>query len=449
MRWAFVCLMLVSALFLGQKGKSLGKSKKTKSGQNTTKTVKINKKNSKIGDRKKKSAQKSAELPADSLALKHAPALDSLALKAPKKDSIKKPEVQIEGTFLDRLESVANSEKAYYNLDGIDFIKEEFPDEFEEAEIRKQLGKKARKAAIKKEQLNGMDLYSVELNEKTRRSHSFSTYFFLINPTFNTTLFTVESLSKIDPEFCKQVIKAYIEEQIPKKAFKRMKIDQEVDFIDRTIKVEESWKWQSIRCLEQQKEAEISWSVYPDEAAAKAYCELHLANYKRLRGRSVLEEKEIDVTIDGQDCKAKRVIWKAGFVRRMFADKPYFTVYYMVTTLRNRPVHVIVNYASQKLDRKESPNFLINQLLKVKLTKEEEEANKAELDKIRQKELAEEEAKKKQQKGTEILVNAEHQPSVWQRIRLFFMKLFPEKEDNEKKPKEEAKTDKTPAKASN
>ena len=136
MRWSVVVLMLCSALFFAQKSKSGPKnSKKNKS----SKVVAVDKKNSKLSKNKKKNKLKVFAKTTDSAQIAPRPVLDSLAEKKAKKDSLQKPEVQIEGTFLDRMESVANSEKAYYNLDGIDFIKEEFPDEFEEAEIRKQL----------------------------------------------------------------------------------------------------------------------------------------------------------------------------------------------------------------------------------------------------------------------------------------------------------------------
>ncbi|TCN52470.1 hypothetical protein D0809_00035 [Flavobacterium circumlabens] len=251
--------------------------------------------------------------------------------------------------FAKRLKAVTNQTAVFYNVDGVDFSSQTFSNEFSEKGLKKIYRKYSIKESdlkVKDENLAYNNLYVTNTRKVAENMEQFNSYYFVEDKDKRVTVFSFGYYEKPDKEFEHIYINRILNNEIPDEVYEATIIDS-IDFAGRKIKLGNSCYWTNVNTVQCPYYGEMNWSVHKTLESAKNAINNQFTLTKSARGGKVIAEEEVDVVFEGNEAKAKRVIY--GFTGGKsllvgMSGGKTLTIYYVASKVRENYVSCCMSF---------------------------------------------------------------------------------------------------------
>ncbi|MEG1665467.1 hypothetical protein [Chryseobacterium sp.] len=254
-----------------------------------------------------------------------------------------------ENNVLERLSSLNNNGKIWYNIDGYSITSEKFNNSFDEKGLKKVFRKHQitdSNVKTKDDQIKFNNLFISKQQKIADNNFQTNNYYFVENPDKTVSIIWFIKNGKIDKETEEKMVNLIIENKIPEENFIPMKITS-INFAGRKIELGNSCYWTFLSTVQCPYLGEMNWSVHRNLESAKEAIENQLNITKSKKGGKVVSVEIVDIEFEEVQTKAKKVIYDFTGVASALAGMSggeNLTVYYIAENIRNKNVSCVMSF---------------------------------------------------------------------------------------------------------
>lgn len=251
--------------------------------------------------------------------------------------------------FTKRLKAINNQTIIFYNVDGVDFSSQTFSNEFSEKGLKKLYRKYSINDSdlkVKDENLTHNNIYITKSENITENINQISSYYFVENKDETVSVFWFGYYNKLNKEFERKYVNRILNNEIPKEVYEPMTIDS-IDFAGRKIKLGNNCNWTNINTVQCPYYGEMNWSVHKTIESAKNSIDNQFNVTKSQKGGKVISEEDVDVIFEGNETKAKKVIYDFTGAKSLLVGMSggkTLTIYYVASKVRENYVSCCMSF---------------------------------------------------------------------------------------------------------
>jgi hypothetical protein len=252
-------------------------------------------------------------------------------------------------SLFSRLQAISNNGTNFFNVDGIEITSQNINSEFSKKNILKNF----KRYSVKENDLNTTDSSIQNINYYISKSEEVApgtieraSYYFIENKSKGITAITFAYVNKIDKVFEREFVALIINDEIPKSLYASLEIDS-INFAGRKIALGKSCHWMGINNVQCPYYGQMNWSVHKTLEDASQTVTNQYNMIKAKRGGKIISEELIDVTFEGTDVKAKKVVYDFKGIKSLLAGMSggkTLTVYFAAAPVRKNFVSCVMSF---------------------------------------------------------------------------------------------------------
>jgi len=273
--------------------------------------------------------------------------------------------------IFERLTAIANGGTVYYNIDGYSITKETLNYPFSE----KGLKKVYRKYKIKKDDLKTKDtaianqhFYVTNNEELTDGVIQLNSFYFLENEKKRVDIIRFSSINRGDKPFENEMLNLIVNNNIPKSNFSPTSTDS-INFAGRLIKLGGVCGWMDVNSVQCPGYGQMNWSVYKDLESAKSNVNYQLEITRAKKGGKIISEEDVDITFEGVETKAKKVILDFKGIKSLLASMSggeTLTIYYVAVPVRDNYIGCVLSHWNNDQIEENGLPLLLGEVMQLK-----------------------------------------------------------------------------------
>lgn len=256
---------------------------------------------------------------------------------------------QDDAALFSRVRAISNSGTDFYNVDGIEITSQVLEGDFS----KKNIQKKFRRYSIKENDLNTSDstlgmpnFYVSKSEEAAPGATQYTSYYFVQDPNKKITAITFGSINKNNRDFERHFVKLVTSNGLPKDIYEPLKIDS-INFAGRKISLGSSCQWMGINNVQCPYYGQMNWSVHETLEDAANSVKNQYALIKAKRNGKIVAEDTVAVTFEGNETKAKKIIFDLKGVSSLLAGMSggkTLTVYFVAAPGKQNFVSCVMSF---------------------------------------------------------------------------------------------------------
>lgn len=174
------------------------------------------------------------------------------------------------------------------------------------------------------------------------------------------------SLSR-DNLFETEIIKAIIQEQIPKGIYNNWKVDS-IRFVNRYIQLGSACNWQNVGSIQCPYNGQMDWTVFSNQARAEEYLKQRIQQTSDKSMSDFISQDSLSVIFEGEEIKAQKNTLKIKAPKLLLGGSNELTIYYVLATIDKRYVACVLSHYSND-NNAVPPNLppLLSEVMSLKL----------------------------------------------------------------------------------
>ncbi|NER16079.1 hypothetical protein [Spongiivirga citrea] len=273
--------------------------------------------------------------------------------------------------IFERLTAIANGGTVYFNIDGYSITKETLNYPFTE----KGLKKIYRKYKVKKDDPKTKDVAIANQNFYVTNNDVLTdgivqknSFYFLENEKKRVDIIRFSNINKRDKSFEGKMLDLIINNKIPKSNFSPTSTDS-INFAGRQIKLGGVCRWMDVNSVQCPGHGQMNWSVYKDLESAKNAIQYQFEITKAKRGGKVISEEEVDIVFEGEEVKAKKVVYDFKGIKSLLASMSggeTLTIYYVAAPVRGNYVGCVLSHWNNDQIEENGLPLLLGEVMELK-----------------------------------------------------------------------------------
>jgi hypothetical protein len=274
-------------------------------------------------------------------------------------------------SLFSRLQAISNNGADFFNVDGIEITSQNINAEFSKKNVLKNF----KRYSIKETDLNIIDssiqdqnYYVLKSEEVAPGTIQRTSYYFIENKSKGITAITFAYVNKIDKVFESEFVALIINDEIPKSLYAPLTIDS-INFAGRKIALGNSCRWMGINDVQCPYYGQMNWSIHKtlDDASQTVTNQYNMIKAKR--GGKIISEELVDVTFEGTDVKAKKVVYDFKGIKSLLAGMSggkTLNVYFVAAPVRKNFVSCVMSFWNNDSINESGLPPLLESLMKLK-----------------------------------------------------------------------------------
>ncbi|CAL2093414.1 hypothetical protein [Tenacibaculum sp. 190524A02b] len=250
-----------------------------------------------------------------------------------------------------RLRVIKKEKSAFYNVDGIDFSKENFGKTFNKRNLRKAFARYNVKRKVSKTTDTTLNFknYKVTKKEKLRGGGTIIRNIYITENKENIIeIYAFNYLNKIKGKnFEYKMIKLIRANKVPKTCYNSLDLSK-VNFVGRELKLGVSCRWMGINNVQCPYYGQMNWSLHKTKESADIAVKNQFEMTKSKKGVKLISEEEQTIIFEEAPTKVKKVVFKLKGLNKLLASTlsggKSLTVYYVSAKVRENFVSCVLSH---------------------------------------------------------------------------------------------------------
>lgn len=270
-----------------------------------------------------------------------------------------------------RLRGISNAGIDFYNVDGIEIATQTQDGEFSKKNILKKFKKypvKENDLNLSDSSINSSNFYLTKTEEISSGLIQNTSFYFIDNSNKGIIAISFTAINKRDRDLERQFVKLLLTNSIPKSVYESLQIDS-VNFSGRNISLGGSCRWMGINNVQCPYYGQMNWSVHKTLEDASVSADNQYNVIKAKRQGKIISEETVDVIFEGNEVKAKKVIYDFKGVSSLLVGMSggkTLTIYFVVGPGRLNFVSCVMSFWNNDTINPSGLPPLLEKLMKLK-----------------------------------------------------------------------------------
>lgn len=274
-------------------------------------------------------------------------------------------------SLFNRIQAISNRGVDFFNVDGIEITSQTIQTEFSKKNILKNF----KSFSLRESDLNKSDSILNNKNYYVSKSHEicsgvieYATYYFIENSNKGLTGICFISTNKNDITFEREFVTHIKNNSIPNKIFTSLQINS-INFAGREIPLGSNCRWMGTNNVQCPNNGQMNWSVHKSLKDATQCINDQFKIIKSKRNGKIISEVIVDVTFEGTETKAQKIIYDLTGTTSALASMSggkTLTVYFVSAPVRQNFVSCVMSYWNNDSVNPSGLPTLLDQIMTLK-----------------------------------------------------------------------------------